>query len=177
MFGKRKGTSDICRRFLMTYGSRGAACMLVCAGILLAVSFAVRLSAGSPYEVMHRLHLWSYIPPTFIMMLIISFWYLLMGGVFGLCLGGCCRGREIEKYKGGMLFILLVVLELVWYPCFFVKTEVFFSLLLLLLCFLLCIGVTVCFWKVSGLCGVVMLFHCLWLLYLIAVNVLVLFHT
>ena len=107
--------------------------------------------------------------------LLFTLWFLLIGCAFGLCLGCPGRGREAEKYKGGMLFILLAVLELVWYPCFFVRAEVFLSVLLSILCVALCVGVFLCFRRVSRLCAGVMLIHAIWLFYLTIVCFIALF--
>lgn len=175
MFGKSKNGPSGISRFTATHGTSGTLSMLIFGGLLLVIFFVVRLTSGSPYVVMQRLRLWSCIPPVFFTTLLFTLWYLTIGCAFGLCLGSPCRGREAEKYKGGMLFVVLAVLELLWYPCFFVRAEIFFALLLSLLCVLFCVGVFLCFLKVSGLCAGVMLIHCLWLIYLTVICLIALF--
>ena len=175
MRGTLKKGPSVGARFNATFGPAATVCMLVGGGLLLAVFFVVRFTSGSPYVVMQRLRLWSCIPPVFLTTFLFTLWFLLIGCAFGLCLGCPGRGREAEKYKGGMLFILLAVLELVWYPCFFVRAEVFLSVLLSILCVALCVGVFLCFRKVSKLCACVMLIHAIWLIYLTIVCFIALF--
>ena len=175
MRAKRKTGPSLGSGFYAAYGPGGTTGMFVGAGLLLAVFFAVRFTAGSPYVVMQRLRLFGLIPPVFLTTLLITLWYLLIGGAFGLGLFSPCRGREADRYKGGMLFVLLAVLELLWYTCFFVRSELFFAVLLALVTVVLAVGVALCFRRVARLSFCLMLAHAAWLCYLLVVCLIALF--
>ena len=74
-----------------------------------------------------------------------------------------------------MFFVLLGVLEMCWYPTFFGAGLYFISVLESIMILCLSLAVTLCFYRVSRLAGMILLFHNVWLIYMMILNFAVLF--
>jgi len=85
-------------------------------------------------------------------------------------LGGC----EAEKYKGCLYFVLLTGVELLWYPTLFGAQLVFLSVLEAILILCLSIVVTLYFYRVTKLAGMLFFLHDIWLIYMLIMNFAVL---
>lgn len=144
-------------------------------GLMLA-GIAVRLFVGSPYRVVMELGVAAILPPIWILSFLRSLSFLLIGCAAGFVLGYREKGCGADKYKGCMFFILLAVLELLWYPTLFGSSLVFLSVLesILILCLAIC--VTLCFYRVTKFAGMILLLHDIWLIYLLILNFAILFH-
>ena len=137
-------------------------------GVLLAAaSIAVRIVSGNPYRVMLELGIADLVPPVWLMTVLRFLSFVTAGCAAGLVLGYRERGCFAEKYRGCMLFILLALLELCWYPTLFVAGLVFLGLVLALLMLCLSICVTISFLRVSKLSGLILILHDVWLTYLV----------
>ncbi len=142
-----------------------------------AAGILVRALTESPYRTILVLGINEIVPPVFLMTVLWTVAFFTVGCAGGFVLayratGGC----EVEKYKGGMLFVLLVVGELCWYPLFFGANLIFLSALLFLLILCLSVAVTVSFYRVTKFAGMIILFHAFWLVYMLILNFAVLFH-
>lgn len=146
----------------------GLACLL--GGIL------VRSGVGAPYGAILELGIGELIPPAWWMAFLWSVSFFTVGCAAGFVLAYRCGGREGEKYKGVLLFLLLYAGELLWYPTLFLWQRVFLSVLLSILLLCLSVWVSSCFARVTRLSGVILLLHDVWLIYLLLLNVAVLFH-
>ncbi len=146
-------------------------------GILFAAAgILVRLFAPSPYPTVLALELDALIPPVWLMTLLWTLAFFIVGCAAGFVLGyRIGGGGEIEKYKGCMLFVVLAVAELCWYPLFFGANFVFFSALLSLFILCVSVAVTVSFYRVTKFAGMILLLHDLWLIYMLILNFAVLF--
>ena len=155
--------------------SSPALMLLVGFGLLIA-SVVVQVRVGSPYPVILALGVKSIFPPVWIMSMIRALSFLTVGCAAGFALGYRETGCQGEKYKGGMFFVLLAVLELLWYPTLFGSSWVFLSALesVLILCLSVC--VTICFYRVTKFAGMILLLHDVWLIYLLILNFAILFH-
>lgn len=150
--------------------------VMLLGGILLSVGgILVRLFTGSPYARLLELGISEITPPAWLMTLLWTFAFFSVGCAGGMVLGLRPSGCEGEKYKGCMLFVLLAVLELCWYPTLFGAGMVFLSVLeaIAILCF--AVGVTVCFLPICRFAGILMLLHDVWLVYLLLLNCSVFF--
>lgn len=149
--------------------------MLLCGTLLVLLGIAVRVGVGSPYPTLVALSVGEMVPPAWLMLFLWTLSFFVIGCAFSFVLGYRGREGQVEKYKGGMLFVLLAVLELCWYPTFFRGGYVFFSAMLALL--ILCLGICVmnCFYRVSKFAGALMLLHNIWLVYGLLLNFTVLF--
>lgn len=151
------------------------ALMLALGGAMLAGGMAVRFAVGSPHLLLLSLNAHTIVPPVWLMTLLWSVSFFVIGAAAGFVLGYRVGGCEIDKYKGGMLFVLLAVLELCWYPTFFGACMIFLSALETVVILCLSVGVTFCFYRVSKFAGVLLLMHDVWLVYMLILNFAILF--
>ena len=143
--------------------------------LLLIAAVCVRIICGPPYQMMLQLGISDLIPPVWLMTLLCLASFFLIGCAAGLVLGYRRASVQAEKYKGCLLFVLLAMLELLWYPTLFVKGLVLLSVLEALLMLFLGICVTVSFLKISRFSGTVMIFHDMFLIYLCVLAFAILF--
>lgn len=143
--------------------------------LLLVIGWLVRLSAGAPYRMILELGVGEMVPPVWVMALIWSFALFSIGAAAGFVLGYRERGCQGEKYKGCMFFLLLALLEMLWYPTFFSLGLIFVSVLLSIVILCLAVSVTACFYRVSKFAGMILLLHDVWLAYMLILNFFVLF--
>ncbi len=145
--------------------------------LMMAAGVLVRLWVGSPYMTMLALDIGDLVPPVWLMTILWSLAFLIIGCSAGFVLGYRLPGCEVDKYKGGMLFVMVAVLELCWYPTLFGAGMVFLSVLESILILCLAVGVTVCFYRVSRFAGMLFLLHDIWLIYMLILNFAVFFRT
>lgn len=150
--------------------------MLLIGMLLMIASITIRFFVGSPYRVILELGIESILPPVWVLSLLRTLSFLTVGCAAGFVLGHKNKLLCAEKYKGGMFFVLLAVLELLWYPTLFGASFVFLSVIESILILILSITVTVCFCHVSHFAGTILLFHDVWLIYLLILNFAILFH-
>lgn len=154
--------------------------MLIGGGILLLLSAVVRGVCGSPYRGEAVLFLRSFFPPIWLLSLLWSAWYFVLGALFGgvmLPWGGSrvISFRCSERYFGGMLFVAMILLGFLWYPLFFVAARYVLCFLLGCLIFLLCLGCAYRYFRVSALFGTALLLYGGFLLWLLFLNARLLF--
>lgn len=148
----------------------------VIVGCLCAIAYViVRSTSGNPYGVMLALGISDLVPPVWLMTALRFLSFLTIGCAAGLVLGWRERGCAGEKYRGGMFFLLLVGLELCWYPTLFVSALVFLAVLEALMILVLSLLVTVSFLRVSRLAGIVLVFHSVWVVYLMILTFAIFF--
>lgn len=141
--------------------------LTVFGGILTAGAFlAVRWHTGAPYRMMLELGIGDLVPPVWLFTLLQLLGFLTVGCAVGLVLGWREKGCAADKYKGCLLCLLTVIAELCWYPCLFGKGMVFLSLLLAITALVLAVSTAVSFFRVSGLSGILLSLHSVWLLYI-----------
>ena len=151
--------------------SQSSPALMLIVGIgLLIACIAVRIGVGSPYGVLLSLGVQELFPPIWLFSLLRGLSFFTIGATAGFVLGYRDVSCQGEKYKGGMFFILLAVLELLWYPTLFGAVWVFLSALerILILCLSVC--VTFSFYRVSKLAGMIFLLHNVWLVYLLILS-------
>lgn len=142
--------------------------LTVLLGVLMTVAyFVVRWLTGSPYQKMLELGIADMMPPVWFFSLLQLFGFLTVGCAAGLVLGWRTSDCAAEKYKGCLLFVLMAAVELCWYPTLFGGGLLFLCLLEAILMTALCICVTVCFFRISTLAGILLTCHSVWLLYLL----------
>ncbi len=149
-------------------------------GIIYAVlCILARVISENPYDMIHKLDSGGVIPPLWIFNLLSTAWCFIAGFASGIVLSEVklCRARgeqEIRAYQGGLFFISLVFLSLIWYPLFFVSERLFLS-------FSVSLAAAVCaclcslLWKrVSCFSSLICAAYSLWLVYVLALNLAVL---
>lgn len=153
----------------------GTAWMLLGGSLCAAAYVTVRFLSGSPYQMMLELGISDLIPPVWLMTLLRFFAFLTAGCAAGLVLGWRDPCRAAEKYKGCLLFVLMTVLELCWYPTLFVSGLTFVAMLESFVILGFAVGATFSFFRVSRFSGIVLLLHDVWLVYLLFLSVSVFF--
>ena len=142
---------------------------------LLIAGIAVRIQVGSPYALILALGAKDIFPPIWLMSFVRALSFFTIGCAAGFVLGYREQGCQGKKYKGGMLFVLLAVLELLWYPTLFGAAWVFLSVLESILILILSVCVTVSFYRVTKFAGMILLLHDIWVSYLLILNFAILF--
>jgi tryptophan-rich sensory protein len=141
----------------------------------LIVALIVRAAAGSPYRVISYCGLRNIIPPVWVMVVSWTVWYILLGAAIGSVLGCCSCRDDVSRYKGGMLFVLMMALSYVWYPLFFGAAALFSALLVAEAVLLLSVLCALLFIRVRRWAAWVMLFFSAWMLYMVVLNVMCVF--
>lgn len=149
--------------------------MIFC-GVFCTLAFlGVRLACGTPYRMILNLGIASLLPPIWIMTLLRGLSFLCVGCAAGLVLCRRERGVDREKYRGCLFFVLLMLVELLWYPTIFGSGLLFLGMLESILCLCLSVTVTACFSRVSKLASVILFLHTVWLIYLLILSCTIFF--
>ncbi len=156
-------------------GNSTLICALIVGGVLAFVGMGVRLWWGAPNEGILQMGIRHLVPPVWLMGLLWTLWYFVLGAVLGAVLctyGGHCIGA----WRGAFFFLLMLFVGYVWYTLFFVRQNP-------LLAFLVILAVVVCAmlcalqWQgLSLAAGVVMWTHVLWLFYMLILQLMCLFN-
>ncbi len=154
-----------------------SSCFLtVFCGVLMTVAyFIIRWLTGSPYRKMLELGLAEMMPPVWLFSLLQLLGLLSIGCAAGLVLGWRDKSCAVDKYKGCLFFVLLAAIELCWYPTLFGGGILFLCVIEAVLMLFLSIFVAVCFFRISGLSGILLSLHSVWLLYLLVFTCAVFF--
>lgn len=148
----------------------------VIVGCLCAILFVVvRSASGTPYAVMLALGIGDLVPPVWLMTALRFLSFLTLGCAAGLVLGWRGCGGAGEKYRGGMFFLLLLALELCWYPTLFRSAQVFLAVLESLMILVLSLLVMVSFFRVSRIAGTILVLHSVWATYLMLLTFTIFF--
>ena len=146
-------------------------------GLAALIGLLQKCFSASPYPALLALGVGELVPPVWLMVLLWTVAFFTLGASAGLVLSYRERGCDCAKYRAGIFFLLLLVLEYLWYPTFFGAMLVFISVLLSILILCSSVALTVLCARVSRLAVLVLVFHDLWLVYLLILNFAVLFHT
>ena len=143
--------------------------------VLLVIGVLVRIAVGSPYRMILELGIGDLVPPVWLVALLWSVSLFTIGCAGGFVFGYREHGCAAEKYKGCMFFLLLAIMEMLWYPAFFSAGMVFLSVLLAIMILCISVAVTSCYYRVSKFAGMIFLLHDVWLIYMVILNFAVLF--
>ena len=144
-------------------------------GILSSVAaLLVRIWVGSPYQSLLELGIRDISPPAWIMTFLWTLAFFINGCAAGMVMSYRLSGCDAEKYKGCLYFVLLTIVELLWYPALFGSQLVFVSVLDAIFTLCLSIVVTLHFYRVTKLAGMLFLMHDIWLVYMLIMNFAVL---
>lgn len=162
---KRCGWMGECRA---RYGRINRTAALVVGCVFLLAGKIVRWICGSPWGSLAALRLGDTLPSFFWMSFLWSIWYFVLGATFGAVMfdescAGVIRLRTVEKYRGGMYFVAMILLGFLWYPLFFVLAHFYLATLICLVVTLLAILTAICYLRFSRLAGGVLLLHAIFL--------------
>ena len=143
--------------------------------VLVFIAIFVRWVSGSPITTLHYIGARNIVPPTWLMVLLFSISYTIIGLALGVALGNrfCFCGEK--KYQGAMWLVICLSLGYAWYPLFFCARLFLVSICACALCLFCAICSTICFASVSKLSFFLALFYDCWLLYLFFLNMQVFF--
>lgn len=141
--------------------------VLFCGIVLTVAYFVIRSITGNPYRVMLELGIADIMPPVWLFSLLQLLGFLTIGCAAGVVLGWKDTSCAVDKYKGALFFVLMAVIELCWYPTLFGGGLVFLSVLEALLMTCLSLIVTLYFFRISGLSGILQSLHSVWIVYLL----------
>ena len=143
--------------------------------LLIFIAVFVRWVSGSPIATLHYIGARGIVPPIWLMVLLFSISYVIIGFALGVALGNrfyCCGEK---KYQGAMWLVICLALGYAWYPLFFCTRLFLVSICACALCLFSSICATICFASVSKLSFFLALFYDCWLLYLFFLNMQVFF--
>lgn len=139
---------------------------LVCGVLSAMVAVGVRLWWGAPYEGMAQMGIRELVPPVWLMGLLWTLWYFLLGAALGAVLytyGGSCIGA----WRGAFFFLLMLFVGFLWYPLFFVRQNLLLSLLVVA-CVLALAVICALHWQgLSLVAGLLLWAHVFWLFYML----------
>ena len=143
--------------------------------LLLFIGIFTRWVSGSPLATLHYLEVRDRVPPSWIMVILFSIFYIVAGLSLGVALGSrFCSCRE-KKYQGAMWFCICLSLGYAWYPIFFCARLFLISLFTCLLSLFAGICASICFYRVSSLSFILALIYNAWLAYLAILNIQIFF--
>lgn len=163
----------MCREELHRIGFAEAA---ICGAATVLISVIIRGICGSPYRCINFLNLYGILPPVWLMSLLWLAWHFIIGAVMGAVMSSRDLNCEVSKYRGGMFWILVVVMGFIWYPMFFCAQLIFLALLDVLLVLCLTVICALDFIRVYRICGVLMFAYAIWLLWMFALNFRAILH-
>lgn len=119
------------------------------------------------YSVIHRP---SYAPPSFVFPLVWTIIYLLIGVALGLVWGAKHSCRMEEKYKGILLFVLMMIFNFLWCPLFFAAQATFIALFAVAMMIALSLGARKYFARISMCASIIIIVYLIWLTYCFLIN-------
>lgn len=133
-------------------------------GLTLLAALIVRFWCGSPYPLLHTLQAEEVLPPVWLLGLLWLAGFFLLGALCGAMLGRMGGGpvQTAWRFRGGMYFLLAVMLGLVWYPLLFCAQAMWLSWLVLLLSIAMVVLCTLCWMRVWWLVSVAGIGYLIW---------------
>lgn len=143
--------------------------ILICSGITLFLAVITALICGNlRFYYLLILPAFAFSPSVYIV--IWSLIYILIGAATGIVAGNCDSCRKRRRIKGLLLYALLILVSISWYPTFFRLQSLFISLILACTVLFISYFTMRMYVKVSVLSGIIMLIHTLWVAYLVLLN-------
>lgn len=136
--------------------------------VLLMLAIITRLLSGSPYRIYMLLRQFKILPPLVLLSTINLLLTVAMGFACGLILSHrrCGKIGE-EKYRSGMLFVILITLWLSTYPLIFRSCMLGSALFLLMVACVLSVICALLFSRIRRLSALIALVFSCWVGYLI----------
>ncbi len=145
---------------------------VILASIVIILFFGIlsRALSGSPLYMLRLAGLKDHIPKTWVFTCIWILWYILLGFSFGFILGSKRPGKDINKFKGSLWFVCMMIFNVVWYPLFFRAHAVFIALADIAVIILFCFLTAIEYYKVNRVIGFVLFGHLIWLVRCFMIN-------
>lgn len=149
--------------------------VLICVFLVLFFGLLSRFLCRPPYLTLKMLGLDKISPPAWVMSLVWTIWYALVGFCLGAVLSCDTPGKQVHVYKGSMYLIVSLVFNLVWYPLFFGGNVIFLAFWNCLVIIFFTLLAAFEYAKVYFFAGLCMFIHIIWLIYCAFLNALALF--
>ena len=149
--------------------------VLTCVFCVLFFGLLSRFLSRPPYLMLRLLGLNRIFPPPFLMSVLWTVWYALVGFCLGAVLSCRVHGKQVHVYKGSMYLIVALVFNLVWYPLFFGGNAFFLAFWNCLIIIFFTLMAALEYLKVYVFAGVCMFMHVVWLVYCAVLNGVILF--
>lgn len=146
--------------------------VLPCAAVCLSCGMLSAFLTGAP-GLFKVIELPAVCPPGWVFAVVWTVLYPLIGGAAGVI---ASAGEVINyraKGRGLLLFIVMFVFNLLWYPIFFGVASFFTALLDALIIAVLTAFIIYYFWKISRCAALVMTLYLAWIIYAIWLNVII----
>lgn len=144
----------------------GSAVTLLC-GMLSSVLTYLLGGRSRTYNFL-ILPMWA--PPRFIFPIIWTVIYIIIGGASGAVLCGRGGFREADKYKGLLLFVIMMIFNVIWSPLFFAAYAFFLAFLDIIIIILLSLYIFYFYKRIYYIAGAAMIVYMIWLFYSLILN-------
>ena len=114
-------------------------------------------------------------PASFVFPIVWSLLYILIGAAAGAVVSNCDRCLCVHKNRGLLYFAVMFILSLLFSPVFFGAGLFFCGFVILAGVTVLCFFVIICFCRIYFICGAAMFVFWLWLVFMLYINLAVLF--
>ncbi len=115
-----------------------------------------------------NLPLWA--PPRFIFPIIWTAIYIIIGGATGAVFCGRDGFREADKYKGLLLFVVMMIFNVIWSPLFFAAFAYFFAFLDIIILITLTVFIIKFYSRIYYISAAAMIIYLIWLSYALLLN-------
>lgn len=149
--------------------------VIICVFCVLFFGLLSRFLSRPPYLTLKMLDLDGISPPPFLMGILWTLWYAVIGFCLGAVLSCGVHGKQVHVYKGSMYLIVALVFNFVWYPLFFGGNAFFLAFWNCLVIIFFTLMAALEYLKVYFFAGICMFMHIVWLLYCSILNALALF--
>jgi len=143
----------------------GAVIILLC-GILSAVS------VGS-FSLFSEIVRPRFTPPAFLFPIVWTFLYLLIGAAAGAVICQKERALDICRYRGLLLFVIMMVFNFIWAPLFFGARAFFAALCAIIMMILLTVFTIGYFYRIYKISAAAMALYLVWLIFAAYLNLAV----
>ncbi len=153
----------------------------VVVGCFMMLSYiSMKLICRGKYNFIHIISERIALPPMWIFNSLYLVSLFLLGVGAGFCakqilFEGCSIEAENLFYKGGVFFVAVYFLSILWYPVIFVLQMPIFSLFIALLCLVFVIATFIFWFRVSSVYSLFILSYVLWAAYLEILNLIIIF--
>ena len=169
------------KRMSVASGKNNNKISLICGILYASLAVIIRLFIKNPYEVLHRIDTGNIMLPLWIFNIISFAMCFISGYAAGIIIHEILTGKsggrkEIKAYQGGLLFLTMIFLSLIWYSVFFGNEALFIAFIISLISLCLAIAVTY-LWSYTNLKSTLMMvIFSLWMFYIFLLNLFIIFN-
>ncbi len=146
---------------------------VIAGAVIILLCGALSAIAGGSTSLYSELELPKWAPSPFVFPIVWTILYALIGGSAGAIACSKDRALESEKYKGLLLFVIMMVFNFIWSPLFF-GAQAFFAAFWAILMMIILTFLIICFFgRIYKLTAVIMTIYLIWLAFAAYLNLAV----